>query len=146
MTYRFQLWDTARLWRTVLLLLLFLILFTTWFVLRQRRLEQEALDLLNKPFVEYKEVVRLLGPPTVTTHAGVAYPGTTLDAEQLNALAQKSPTAPTWYVTLRNRDVIISITLDAQGNQLGYDCLIDDEEISPWHRLRIWFDNLDWPW
>src|SRR5262249_34679497 len=94
MKYRSRLWDTTRLWRAVLLLFVFVILLMTWFVLRQRRLEQEALSLLNKPFVEYKEVVRLLGPPAVTAQAGVAYPGTTLDAERLNALAQKSPTAP----------------------------------------------------
>jgi hypothetical protein len=127
-------------------LFVFVILFTTWFVLRQRRFEEEALSLLNKPFVEYKEVVRLLGPPTVIGHAGIAHPGTTLGPKYLDVRAQESLIGPSWFVTLRNRDVVVDITLDAQGNQLSYHCDIDDEEISPWHRLRIWLDNLDWPW
>ena len=75
MRYRF------RVWLLPLFLVLFLILFTTWFVLRNRRLEQETLSRLNSPFVEYTEVERMLerlikglarraaelGSPTLTT-------------------------------------------------------------------------------
>ena len=131
MKYRSRLWDTTRLWPTLLLLLVFVTLLVTWFVLRQRRLEQEALDLLNKPFVEYKEVVRLLGPPTSVCD---------WDDGMLSVR--------TWNVTVGNRSVKIDISIDGEGKQRDYHCFIDeeDEEISPWHRLRTWFDNLDWPW
>jgi hypothetical protein len=119
-----------RLWRTLLLLLVFVVLFTTWFVRRQQRLEQEAVDLLNKPFVEYKEVVRLLGPPTSVFVWG------------------DGVSVRTWDVTVGNRSVRIDVSIDGEGKQRDYHRFIDeeDEEISPWHRLRSWIENLDWPW
>jgi hypothetical protein len=126
-------------WRTLLLLLVFVVLFTTWFVLRAQRLEQEALDLLNKPFVEYKEVVRLLGPPTAIWPADIT-------------LGREPPYKPgsnftqTWYVTLGNRDVCVDILFDGEGRQLKYHCSIDDDEVPPWRWLSNRFYDLGWTW